>query len=377
MTTSQDWWPADFGHYGPLFIRMAWHSAGTYRVSDGRGGAGYGTQRFAPLNSWPDNANLDKARRLLWPIKQKYGNKISWADLMVLTGNVALESMGFKTFGFAGGREDVWEPQEDIYWGPEGEWLGDKRYSGDRMLQNPLAAVQMGLIYVNPEGPNGQPSALAAAKDIRETFGRMAMNDEETVALIAGGHTSAKRMAPPAPRVTSDQNRKNAALEEQGLGWKNQHGKGNAEDTITSGLEGAWTSTPKKWSHDYFDFLFGYDWDLVKSPAGAWQWTPTDPTAADDVPDAHVKGKRHAPMMFTTDLALRMDPIYGKISKRFHENPKEFEEGPSPRRGSNSPIATWDPSPACSVRTSRSRSCGRTQFHPWITSRRASPTLRS
>jgi catalase-peroxidase len=308
MTSSQDWWPADYGHYGPLFIRMAWHSAGTYRVSDGRGGAGYGTQRFAPLNSWPDNANLDKARRLLWPIKQKYGNKISWADLMVLTGNVALESMGFKTFGFAGGREDVWEPQEDIYWGPEGEWLGDKRYSGDRMLQNPLAAVQMGLIYVNPEGPNGQPSALAAAKDIRETFGRMAMNDEETVALIAGGHTFGKAHgAASASNVGPEP--EGAPLEAQGLGWKSKHGKGNAEDTITSGLEGAWTSTPKKWSHDYFNNLFGYDWDLVKSPAGAWQWTPTDPKAADDVPDAHVRGKRHAPMISTTDLALRMDPI--------------------------------------------------------------------
>ena len=325
MTTSQDWWPADFGHYGPLFIRMAWHSAGTYRVSDGRGGAGYGTQRFAPLNSWPDNANLDKARRLLWPIKQKYGSKISWADLMMLARNVALESIDFKTFGFAGGREDVWEPQEDIYWGPEGEWLGDKRYSGDRMLENPLAAVQMGLIYVNPEGPNGQPIVLAAAKDIRETFGRMAMNDEETVALIAGGHTFGKAHgAASASNVGPEP--EGAPLEEQGLGWRNKHGKGNAEDTITSGLEGAWTSTPAKWSHDFFDNLFGYDWDLVKSPAGAWQWAPTDPAAAVDVPDAHVRGKRHAPMMFTTDLALRMDPIYGKISKRFHENPKEFEE---------------------------------------------------
>ena len=325
MTTSQDWWPADYGHYGPLFIRMAWHSAGTYRVSDGRGGAGYGTQRFAPLNSWPDNANLDKARRLLWPIKQKYGNKISWADLMVLTGNVALESMGFKTFGFAGGREDVWEPQEDIYWGPESEWLGDKRYSGDRMLENPLAAVQMGLIYVNPEGPNGKPSALEAAKDIRETFARMAMNDEETVALIAGGHTFGKAHGAasadnvgPAPE--------GASIEEQGLGWKNKFGKGNAGDTITSGLEGAWSSTPTQWSNEYFDNLFGYDWDLVKSPAGAWQWTPTDPAAKGTVPDAHDESKSHAPMMFTTDLALRMDPIYNKISKRFHENPKEFEE---------------------------------------------------
>ena len=326
MTTSQDWWPADYGHYGPLFIRMAWHSAGTYRVYDGRGGASDGTLRFAPLNSWPDNANLDKARRLLWPIKQKYGNKISWADLMVLTGNVALDSMNFKTFGFAGGREDVWEPQEDIYWGPENEWLGDKRYSGDRDLENPLAAVQMGLIYVNPQGPNGDPIALAAAKDIRETFGRMAMNDEETVALIAGGHSFGKAHGAASPEGNVGAEPEGAGLEEQSLGWKNKYGKGNAEDTITSGLEGAWTSTPAKWSHDYFDNLFGYDWDLVKSPAGAWQWKPTAPDAANDVPDAHVKGKRHAPMMFTTDLALRMDPIYGKISKRFHENPKEFEK---------------------------------------------------
>ncbi|MBL8820303.1 MAG: catalase/peroxidase HPI [Planctomyces sp.] len=324
LTTSQDWWPADYGHYGPLFIRMAWHSVGTYRVSDGRGGAGYGTQRFAPLNSWPDNANLDKARRLLWPIKQKYGNQISWADLMVLAGNVSLESMGFQTFGFAGGREDVWEAQEDIYWGPESEWLGDKRYSGDRQLENPLAAVQMGLIYVNPEGPNGKPSALEAAKDIRETFARMAMNDEETVALIAGGHTFGKAHGAasaenvgPAPEA--------ADLEELGLGWKNKYGKGNAGDTITSGLEGAWTTTPTQWSQGYFDHLFRYDWDLVKSPAGAWQWTPTDPAAQGTVPDAHDKTKSHAPMMFTTDLALRMDPIYNRISKRFHENPGEFE----------------------------------------------------
>ncbi len=325
MTTSQDWWPADYGHYGPLFIRMAWHSAGTYRVSDGRGGAGYGTQRFAPLNSWPDNANLDKARRLLWPIKQKYGNKISWADLMILAGNVALESMGFKTFGFGGGREDVWEPQEDIYWGPETEWLGDKRHGGDRVLESPLAAVQMGLIYVNPEGPNGKPSALEAAKDIRESFARMAMNDEETVALIAGGHTfgkahgaaSADNVGPP-PEA--------AGIEEQGLGWKNRHGKGNAEDTITSGLEGAWTSTPTRWSNEYFENLFEYDWDLVKSPAGAWQWTPTDPAAKGTVPDAHIKSKSHAPMMFTTDLALRMDPEYAKIARRFYKNPKQFEE---------------------------------------------------
>jgi len=323
MTTSQDWWPADYGHYGPLFIRMAWHSAGTYRVSDGRGGAGYGTQRFAPLNSWPDNANLDKARRLLWPIKQKYGNRISWADLMVLSGNVALESMGFETFGFAGGREDVWEPQEDIYWGPESEWLGDKRYSGDRQLENPLAAVQMGLIYVNPEGPNGKPSALEAAKDIRETFARMAMNDEETVALIAGGHTFGKAHgAASADNVGPDPEA--AGIEEQGLGWKNSFGKGNAGDTITSGLEGAWSNTPTQWSNGYFDNLFGYDWDLTRSPAGAWQWTPTDPAAKGTVPDAHDPAKSHAPIMFTTDLALRMDPIYSKISKRFHENPEEF-----------------------------------------------------
>lgn len=324
MTTSQEWWPADYGHYGPLFIRMAWHSAGTYRVSDGRGGAGYGTQRFAPLNSWPDNANLDKARRLLWPIKQKYGNRISWADLMVLTGNVSLESMGFKTFGFAGGREDVWEPQEDIYWGPESEWLGDKRYSGDRKLENPLAAVQMGLIYVNPEGPNGKPSALEAAKDIRETFARMAMNDEETVALIAGGHTFGKAHGAASAENVSDAPEA-AGIEEQGLGWKNKFGKGNAGDTITSGLEGAWSNTPTQWSNSYFDNLFGYDWDLVKSPAGAWQWVPTDPAAKGTVPDAHDKTKSHAPMMFTTDLALRMDPDYKAISQRFHKNPKEFE----------------------------------------------------
>ncbi|MBL7645605.1 MAG: catalase/peroxidase HPI [Candidatus Hydrogenedentes bacterium] len=324
MTTSQDWWPADYGHYGPLFIRMAWHSAGTYRVSDGRGGASDGTQRFAPLNSWPDNANLDKARRLLWPIKQKYGQKISWADLMVLTGNVALESMGFKTFGFAGGREDVWEPQEDIYWGPESEWLGDKRYKGDRELENPLAAVQMGLIYVNPEGPNGNPDPLAAAKDIRETFARMAMNDEETVALIAGGHTFGKAHgAAPASNVGPEP--EGASIEEQGLGWKNAFGKGNAGDTITSGLEGAWTSAPARWSHMYFSNLFAYEWELVKSPAGAQQWAPKDGAGQGTVPDAHDPSKSHAPMMFTTDLALKMDPIYGKISKRFFENPKEFE----------------------------------------------------
>ena len=326
MTTSQDWWPADYGTYAPFFIRMAWHSAGTYRVSDGRGGAGYGTQRFAPLNSWPDNANLDKARRLLWPIKQKYGNKISWADLMVLTGNCALESMGFKTFGFAGGREDVWEPQQDINWGPESKWLaGDKRYSGDRQLENPLAAVQMGLIYVNPEGPNGEPDPLAAAKDIRETFGRMAMNDEETVALIAGGHTFGKAHGAATPEGNVGPEPEGAGLEEQGLGWKNKFGKGNAADTITSGLEGAWTSTPTQWSNGYFENLFAFEWVLTKSPAGAKQWTPKEQAAQGTVPDAHDKSKTHAPIMFTTDLALKLDPIYGPISKRFHDNPKEFE----------------------------------------------------
>ncbi len=325
MTTSQKWWPADWGHYGPFMIRMAWHSAGTYRVSDGRGGAGYGTQRFAPLNSWPDNASLDKARRLLWPIKQKYGNKISWADLMILTGNVALESMGFKTFGFAGGRADVWEPQEDIYWGPESTWLGDKRYKDERQLEKPLAAVQMGLIYVNPEGPNGKADPLAAAKDIRDTFARMAMNDEETVALIAGGHTFGKAHgAGPADNVGPEPEA--APLEEMGLGWKNKFGKGNAEDTITSGLEGAWTTTPRAWSHGYFTNLFAYEWELTKSPAGAQQWTPKGGAGKGTVPDAHVAGKSHAPMMFTTDIALREDPIYHKISKRFLENPGEFAE---------------------------------------------------
>ena len=325
MTTSQKWWPADWGHYGPFMIRMAWHSAGTYRVSDGRSGAGYGTQRFAPLNSWPDNASLDKARRLLWPIKQKYGNKISWADLMILTGNVALESMGFKTFGFAGGRADVWEPQEDIYWGPESTWLGDKRYKDERQLEKPLAAVQMGLIYVNPEGPNGKADPLAAAKDIRDTFARMAMNDEETVALIAGGHTFGKAHgAGPADNVGPEPEA--APLEEMGLGWKNKFGKGNAEDTITSGLEGAWTTTPRAWSHGYFTNLFAYEWELTKSPAGAQQWTPKGGAGKGTVPDAHVAGKSHAPMMFTTDIALREDPIYHKISKRFLENPGEFAE---------------------------------------------------
>ena len=324
MTSSQDWWPADYGHYGPFFIRMAWHSAGTYRVADGRGGAGYGTQRFAPLNSWPDNTNLDKARRLLWPIKQKYGQRLSWADLMILAGNVALESMGFETFGFGGGRADVWEPQNDIDWGPETEWLGDKRYAGDRQLDNPLAAVQMGLIYVNPEGPNGKPDPLAAAGDIRETFARMAMNDEETVALIAGGHTFGKSHgAGPADNVGPAPEA--APLEEQGLGWKNRFGSGRGADTITSGLEGAWSSTPTSWSNDYFDNLLGYEWELTKSPAGAWQWTPKDESAKGTVPDAHDDSKSHAPMMFTTDLALKLDPAYSPIAKRFHEHPKEFE----------------------------------------------------
>ncbi|MCP5097894.1 MAG: catalase/peroxidase HPI [Chloroflexi bacterium] len=323
MTDSQDWWPADYGHYGPLFIRMAWHSAGTYRTGDGRGGAASGTQRFAPLNSWPDNANLDKARRLLWPIKQKYGRKLSWADLMILAGNCALESMGFKTFGFAGGREDVWEPEEDIYWGSEGTWLEDKRYFGDRDLENPLAAVQMGLIYVNPEGPNGMPSAVAAGRDIRETFARMAMNDEETVALIAGGHTFGKTHGAGDAALVGPEP-EGASLEEQGLGWKNSFGRGKGGDTITSGLEGAWTPTPIKWDNSFFDTLFDYDWDLVKSPAGAWQWVPTDPAAATTVPDAHDPAKTHAPIMLTTDLALRMDPVYAPISKRFHENPDQF-----------------------------------------------------
>ncbi|MDA0302142.1 MAG: catalase/peroxidase HPI, partial [Chloroflexi bacterium] len=324
MTTSQDWWPADYGHYGPLFIRMAWHSAGTYRIHDGRGGAGAGTLRFAPLNSWPDNANLDKARRLLWPVKKKYGRAISWADLMVFTGNCALESMGFKTFGFAGGREDVWEPEADIYWGSERTWLGDERYSGERDLQNPLAAVQMGLIYVNPEGPNGQPSALAAARDIRETFRRMAMNDEETVALIAGGHSFGKTHgAGSATHVGREP--EGADITEQGLGWKSSYGSGKGGDTITSGLEGAWTPTPTTWDNSFFETLFRYDWDLAKSPAGAWQWVPTDPAAYDTVPDAHDPGKRHAPVMLTTDLALRMDPAYEKISRRFLENAQEFE----------------------------------------------------
>ncbi|MEM9351704.1 MAG: catalase/peroxidase HPI [Planctomycetota bacterium] len=326
MTDSQDWWPADYGHYGGLFIRMAWHSAGTYRVSDGRGGAGYGTQRFAPLNSWPDNANLDKARRLLWPIKQKYGRKISWADLMVLTGNVALESMGFETFGFAGGRADVWEPQEDIFWGPETEWLGDKRYSGERDLSNPLAAVQMGLIYVNPEGPNARPDPLAAAVDIRETFARMAMNDEETVALIAGGHTFGKAHGAASPEQYVGPEPEGAGIVEQNLGWKNTLGGGNGANTITSGLEGAWSSTPTQWSNEYFDNMFAYEWELTQSPAGAQQWTPKDGGGEGTVPDAHDDSKFHAPIMFTTDLALKMDPVYAPISKRFHENPDQFAE---------------------------------------------------
>jgi catalase-peroxidase len=321
MTTSQEWWPADYGHYGPLFIRMAWHAAGTYRIADGRGGAGSGSQRFAPLNSWPDNVSLDKARRLLWPIKQKYGRKISWGDLMVFAGNCALESMGFKTFGFGGGREDVWEPEIDVYWGPEKTWLGDERYTGDRVLENPLGAVQMGLIYVNPEGPNGKPDPLAAARDIKETFRRMAMNDEETVALIAGGHTFGKAhgAAPATQYVGSEP--EGAPVEEQGLGWKNSFGTGKGGDAITSGLEGAWTSNPVKWDNGYFDNLFGYEWELGKGPGGAWQWHPKEASAQATVPDAHNPKKKHAPMMFTTDLSLRLDPVYAPISKRFHENP--------------------------------------------------------
>jgi catalase-peroxidase len=331
ITTSQDWWPADYGSYGPFFIRMAWHSAGTYRIADGRGGSGFGTQRFAPLNSWPDNANLDKARLLLWPIKQKYGKKISWADLMVLTGNCALESAGFETFGFAGGREDVWEPQEDIYWGSEKEWLAlsntpNSRYSGDRELENPLAAVQMGLIYVNPEGPDGNPDPLLAARDIRETFARMAMNDEETVALIAGGHTLGKTHGAADPNKYVGPEPAAASIVEQGLGWKNTYGTGNAGDTITSGLEGAWTTTPIKWSNNYFENLFGFEWELTKSPAGAHQWKPKNNAGAGTVPDAHDPAKSHQPFMLTTDLSLRVDPIYEKISRHFFENPAEFND---------------------------------------------------
>ncbi|MFZ0324472.1 MAG: catalase/peroxidase HPI [Actinomycetes bacterium] len=325
MTSSQDWWPADYGHYGPLFVRMAWHSAGTYRISDGRGGAGSGQQRFAPLNSWPDNGNLDKARRLLWPVKKKYGNKLSWADLMILAGNCALESMGFETFGFGGGRADVWEPEE-VNWGSEAEWLGDARYSGDRQLENPLGAVQMGLIYVNPEGPNGNPDPLLAARDIRETFARMAMNDEETVALIAGGHTFGKTHGAADPNEYVGREPEAAPLAEQGLGWKNSFGSGNGDDAITSGLEGAWTPTPKTWDNSFFETLFRYEWKLSKSPAGASQWIPTDPAAATTVPDAHDPAKRHAPVMLTTDLALRTDPSYEEISRRFYENPQEFAD---------------------------------------------------
>ena len=326
LTTSQDWWPADYGHYGPFIIRMAWHSAGTYRTTDGRGGGGTGTQRFAPLNSWPDNTNLDKARLLLWPVKKKYGKKLSWADLMILAGNCALESMGFNTFGFAGGREDVWEPQEDIYWGSEREWLGDKRYTGDRELENPLAAVQMGLIYVNPEGPNGNPDPIASARDIRETFARMAMNDEETVALIAGGHTFGKTHGAADPNKYVGKEPAGAGIEEQSLGWKNTLGSGNGENTITSGLEGAWTTTPTQWSNNYFENLFGYEWELTKSPAGAHQWKPKAGAGADTVPDAHNPAKRHAPTMLTTDIALRVDPAYGPISKRFYENPDQLAD---------------------------------------------------
>ena len=325
MTDSQDWWPADYGHYGPFFIRMAWHSAGTYRIADGRGGAGAGTQRFAPLNSWPDNGNLDKARRLLWPIKQKYGRKLSWADLIVLAGTVALDSMGFKTFGFAGGRQDVWEPEE-IYWGPEAEWLGDKRYTGDRQLENPLGAVQMGLIYVNPQGPNGNPDPIASARDIRETFARMAMNDEETVALVAGGHTFGKCHGAADPEQYSGPEPEGAGIEEQGFGWTNSLGSGNGVHTITSGLEGAWTPTPINWDNSYFDTLFGHEWELTKSPAGANQWTPKGGAGADTVPDAHDPTIRHAPMMSTADLALRMDPIYEKISRHFHQNPQALAD---------------------------------------------------
>ncbi|TAH06202.1 MAG: catalase/peroxidase HPI [Sphingobacteriales bacterium] len=326
MTTSQEWWPADYGHYGPFFIRMAWHSAGTYRIHDGRGGGGSGTQRFAPLNSWPDNANLDKARLLLWPVKKKYGKKLSWADLMILAGNCALESMGFKTFGFGGGRADVWEPEEDVYWGSETEWLGDKRYTGDRELENPLGAVQMGLIYVNPEGPNGNPDPLAAARDIRETFGRMAMNDEETVALIAGGHTFGKTHGAADPGKYVSREPAAATIEEQSQGWNNSFGKGHSEHTITSGLEGAWTTTPIRWSNNFFENLFGFEWELTKSPAGAHQWKPKNGMGADTVPNAHDATKRHAPTMLTTDLALKVDPAYEKVSRHFFENPDAFAD---------------------------------------------------
>ncbi len=372
MTTSQDWWPADYGHYGPLFIRMAWHSAGTYRIADGRGGGGAGTQRFAPLNSWPDNASLDKARRLLWPVKQKYGSSISWGDLMIFAGNCALESMGFQTYGFGGGREDIWEPEE-IYWGPEHTWLGDERYSGDRELAGPLGAVQMGLIYVNPQGPNGNPDPLAAAKDIRETFRRMAMNDEETVALIAGGHTFGKAHGanPELPYIGPEP--EGASLEEQGLGWKNSFGSGKGVDTYTSGLEGAWTNDPVKWDNGFFDNLFNYEWELSSSPAGAHQWTPKEPSAQGTVPDAHDPSKRNAPFMLTTDLALKLDPIYGPISRRFHEHPEQFAAKPSFRPGVVQADASrrWVPPPATSAlsfRQGRSPSCGRTPSPRWIMS---------
>jgi len=325
MTDSKEWWPADWGHYGPLFIRMAWHSAGTYRIADGRGGAGTGNQRFAPINSWPDNGNLDKARRLLWPIKKKYGKRISWADLMILAGNCALESMGFKTFGFAGGREDIWEPEEDIYWGAEAEWLGDKRYSGERDLENPLAAVQMGLIYVNPEGPNGNPDPVASGRDIRETFARMAMNDEETVALVAGGHTFGKSHGAGDPSLVGPEP-EGAAIEEMGLGWKNRFGTGKGSDTTTSGIEGAWKPNPTRWDNGYFDMLFGYEWEKVKSPAGAWQWLAKDVAEKDMIPDAHDPSKKHRPMMTTADLALRFDPVYEPISRRFHKDPQAFAD---------------------------------------------------
>ncbi len=364
MTDSQDWWPADFGHYGPFFIRMAWHSAGTYRVGDGRGGAGGGQQRFAPLNSWPDNVSLDKARRLLWPIKQKYGARISWADLLILTGNVALESMGFKTFGFGGGRVDTWEPEQDIYWGPEGKWLADERYSGDRVLEGSLGAVQMGLIYVNPEGPNGNPDPIAAARDIRETFARMAMDDEETVALIAGGHTFGKTHGAGDAALVGPEP-EGAPIEQQGLGWKSTYKSGKGPDAISSGLEVTWTSTPTKWSNNFFWNLFGYDWELTKSPAGAHQWQPKNGAGADSIPDAFDKSKRHAPSMLTTDLALRFDPAYETSSPR-----------PSRAPGTSSRIATWARSPAISARSWRkSISCGRTRSPPttirWSVTRRS------
>ena len=326
MTTSQEWWPADFGHYGPLFIRMAWHSAGTYRIHDGRGGAGSGTQRFAPLNSWPDNGNLDKARRLLWPVKQKYGRRLSWADLIILAGNCALESMGFATFGFGGGREDVWEPEEDLYWGPEDTWLGDERHSGERHLADPFGAVQMGLIYVNPEGPNGNPDPVAAAHDIRETFKRMAMNDEETVALIAGGHTFGKTHGAADGTLYVGREPEGAPIEQQGIGWRNTFGTGMGDDAITSGLELIWTTAPTRWDNGFFDNLFGFEWELTKSPAGAHQWRPTDRSADDAVPDAHDPSRRHPPMMLTTDLALRFDPVYEPIARRFHEHPDELAD---------------------------------------------------